>query len=101
MDADSTRSGAFIKVNGNSLHDLLLQIAEVLALGGDAARSIRVVPPCHQAARLRVTLDLKCDFFHYLVTIIPYRRWSGLAPAALAHSVQHAAVRPPQHYLHR
>jgi hypothetical protein len=65
VDADSTRSGAVIKVNGNRLHDLLLQIAEILALRGDAARSVRIVPPCNQAARLLVTLDLKCDFFHY------------------------------------
>jgi hypothetical protein len=74
VNADSTRRGAVIKVNGNRFRDLLLQIAEVLALRGDAARSIRIVPPCHKTARLLVTLDLKCDFFHSLQPIIPYRR---------------------------
>jgi len=64
VDADSTRSGAFVKVNCDRVRDLLLQIAEVLSLRGDATRSIRVVPACHEPARLLVTLDLKGDFFH-------------------------------------
>src|SRR5947207_2651253 len=64
VDADSTRSSAVVKVNRNRLRDLLLQIAEVLALSSDPARSVRIVPPCHQPARLLVTLDLECYFFH-------------------------------------
>ncbi len=66
VDADSTRSGAFVKVNCDRLRDLLLQIAEILPLRGDAACAIRVIPRCHEPARLLVTLDLKGDFFHYL-----------------------------------
>jgi len=40
MNADSTGSGAFIKVDGNRLRDLLLQVAEVLPLRGDATQPL-------------------------------------------------------------
>ena len=66
VDADSTRNGAFVRVNCDRLRDLLLQIAEILALRGDATLAIRIIPPCDEPARLLVTLDLKSDFFHYL-----------------------------------
>ena len=71
VDADSTGSGAFVKVNCDRLRDLLLQIAEILPLRGDATPAIRIIPPCYEPARLLVTLDLKSDFFHYLCPIIP------------------------------
>ena len=52
------RSGAFVKVNCDRLRDLLLQIAEVLPLRGDATCPIRTFPPCYEPTRLLVTLDL-------------------------------------------
>jgi len=66
MDADSTRNGAFVEMNCDRLRDLLLQIAQILPLRGDATGTIRIIPPCHEPARLLVTLDLKGDFFHCL-----------------------------------
>jgi len=66
IDADSTRNGAFVKVNCYRFRDLLLQIAEILPLRSDATGAIRVIPPCYEPARLLVTLDLKSDFFHHL-----------------------------------
>jgi hypothetical protein len=76
MDANSTRHGAFVEVNYDRVRDLLLQIAQILALRGDAAPAIRIVPPCHEPTRLLVTLDLKGDFFHYLI-IISQTRWTN------------------------
>ena len=70
--ADPAGSGGFVKVNRHRVRDLLLQVAEILALCGDAAGAIRIIPPGHEPARLVVTLDLKGDFFHYLEPIIPY-----------------------------
>ncbi len=58
VDADSTRNGAFVKMNCNRFRDLLLQVTEILSLSGDAARAIGIIPPCHEPARLLVTLDL-------------------------------------------
>jgi hypothetical protein len=72
LDAYPTRSRAFVKMNCDRLGDLLLQIAEIVTLRRDAARSIRIIPPCYEPARLLVSLDLKGDFFHDLDTIIPY-----------------------------
>ena len=60
------RSGTVIKVNANRLRDLLLRMAEILALRGDAACPFRIIPPCRQKARLLVTPDLKCDLVHGL-----------------------------------
>ena len=57
-------------MNRDRLRDLLLQIAEILTLRGDAA--IGIVPRRHQPAGPLVTQDLKGDFFHYLKLIIPY-----------------------------
>jgi hypothetical protein len=37
VDADSTRGGALVEMDGYGLGDLLLQVAEILALRGDAA----------------------------------------------------------------
>jgi hypothetical protein len=64
MYADANRSLA-IEVNGNRINYLLLKIAKVFALCGDTARSVWIVPPCHHLARLFVSLDLKCNFFHF------------------------------------
>jgi len=72
VDTDSTRSGAFIKVNRDRIRNLLLQIAKVLSLRRDTTPSIRIVPPRHEPTRLLVTLDLKGNFFHYLDPIIPH-----------------------------
>jgi hypothetical protein len=77
VDADSTRSGAFVKMSCDRFGDLLLQIAEVLPLRRDATGSIRIIPRCHEPARLLVTLDLKGNFFHYLEPINPYARCSS------------------------
>ena len=70
VDADPARSGAFVKVNCDRLRDLLLQIAEILPLRGDATHAVRVIPRCHEPTRLLVTLDLKSDFFHYLEPLL-------------------------------
>lgn len=71
------RSGSIVKVNCHCLGDLLVQIVEALPLRCDAA-AVPVIPPCHQPARLLVTLDLKGDFFHDFSPIIPY--WRGGSP---------------------
>src|SRR5579863_2742855 len=65
VDADSTRRGAFVKMNYYRIRDLLLQIAKILPLGCDATGTIRVVPPRYEQVRLLVTLNLKVDLFHY------------------------------------
>jgi len=59
------RSGAFVEMYRDSLRDLLLQIAQVLPLRSDATGPIRIVPRCHQPARLLVAQDLEGDFFHW------------------------------------
>jgi hypothetical protein len=85
VDADSSRSGAVVKVNRDRVRDLLLQISEVLPSRGDATRSIGIVPRCHEPARLLVTLDLQRDFFHYLEPIIPPPAFSRpVDPAKMA-----------------
>ena len=102
-DANLTRTRAFIKVNCDSLSNLLLQIAEVLPLRGDATRALRIIPPCHEPARFFVALDLKSDFFHYLCPLfhtLYYRRWIRYTPFtfALARSflqVPTSLPRPP------
>lgn len=64
MDANSTRSGALVKVKGNRLGDLLLQVAEVLPLRSDATRFSPIVPRGHEPTRSLVTLDLNSYLFH-------------------------------------
>lgn len=68
VDADSTRTGALLKVNGYRFRDLLLQITQIFPLRGNATRAIRIIPPRDEPARLLVTLDLKSDLFHLLET---------------------------------
>ena len=82
MHADSRRSLTFIEVNGYRINDLLLEIAKVFALRRDAARSVWIVPPRHQLARLLVSLHLKRNFFHdpgldYFTTAIRTRYLIG------------------------
>jgi hypothetical protein len=60
----ANKSFALLEVNGNSIDELLLQVAKVRPLGGDATRPIWIVPPCHKAPGRLVTLYLKCNFFH-------------------------------------
>src|SRR5277367_5470999 len=73
VDPDAPRSFPFIEVDRNSFRDLLLQIAEVHALRGDAARSGRIVPPRDEKTRLFVALDLQRDLFHGPALIISQR----------------------------
>ena len=46
MKANTTRTGALVKVNGDSFGYLLLQIAQILPLGRDAA-AVGVIPGCN------------------------------------------------------
>jgi hypothetical protein len=71
LDTNSMRSGTFIEMYRYRLRDLLLQIPQVLPLRCDATRPIGVIPPRHEPSGLLVTLDLKRDFFHNRVLIIP------------------------------
>ena len=48
------RTGALVEMYRYRLRDLLLQIAQVPPLRCDATGPIRIVPPCHQPARLLV-----------------------------------------------
>jgi hypothetical protein len=66
MEANPAGSGALLKMSRHRVRDLLLQVAEILPLRGDAACATRIIPPRHEPARLLVTLDLKGDFFHAL-----------------------------------
>jgi hypothetical protein len=52
------------EVNGDGVNDLLLQIAKVRSLRRDAARPIRIVPPCHKAPGRFVALYMNCNFLH-------------------------------------
>lgn len=49
VNPDAMRRGAVVEVNRHCLRDLLLQIAQVLPLSSDTARSLGVVPPGNQA----------------------------------------------------
>jgi len=72
VNPDSTGSGAFVKVNSDRIRNLLLQIAEIFPLGGDAAPSQRIIPPRHEPTRLFVALHLQGDFFHCRAPIISH-----------------------------
>ena len=65
MDADSARTFVIVKVNRDGVCDLLLQIAKIRPLRGDASGSSRVIPPCDEHARFFVALNLKGNLFHY------------------------------------
>jgi hypothetical protein len=54
-----------------SVDDLRLQIAQVLALYGDAARAVRRVSPGHQVARLFVTAHLESGLVHLRLSVGP------------------------------
>ena len=64
MEADSTRSFAFVKVNGDCFRDLLLQVSEILPLRRDSAVSSGVVPRCHEPPQLLVLLNLESNLIH-------------------------------------
>jgi hypothetical protein len=66
MQTNPARSGPLLKMDRHRVRNLLLQVAEILPLRGDAAWATRIIPPGHKPARLLVTLDLKGDFFHAL-----------------------------------
>jgi hypothetical protein len=76
MNPNSTRNGAFVKMNGYCLRDLLLQISQILPLRRNATRSVRIVPRSNEPARIFVALDLKCDFFHH-VPLLFHSRTDG------------------------
>ena len=70
MNSNSPGNGAVVKVNGDRVRDLLLQVAEIFALGSDTTQSFGIIPPCHQPTRLFVALYLQGDFFHLPELII-------------------------------
>jgi len=99
MEPNPPGSGTLLEMNRHRVRDLLLQVAEILPLRGDAAFATRIVPPCHQPARLLVTLDLKGDFFHGLTplfhTFRPAFRRNGFPSATPFHFVEVIPVLAP------
>jgi hypothetical protein len=53
---------AIIRVTGYRVDNLFLQIAQIVALSGNAA--VRAIPPRNQRSRLLIALNLECDIFH-------------------------------------
>ena len=64
MQPDATGSLLSVKMNSHRVQDLLLQFAEVLALCGDAPRTVWSVPGSYEPSRILIPLDLKSDFIH-------------------------------------
>jgi hypothetical protein len=66
VEADASRRGPLVEVDGHRFGDLLLQIPQIAPLSGDATTPNRVVSPSDEPARLVVPLDLQGDLFHVL-----------------------------------
>ncbi len=65
-EMESNAAGGFlsVKVNSHGVNDLFLQIPEVFALRGDAARPVRCVPGGYEPSGFLIPLNLKSDFVH-------------------------------------
>ena len=48
METNPAGSGAPLKMSRHRVRDLLLKVAEILPLRGDATRATRIIPPGHE-----------------------------------------------------
>ncbi len=70
MEADSPRARALVKMDCDSLCDLLLQIAKIFPLSRDAAFGIWIVPPRYEPPGFLVAPDLQSDFVHEIEPLL-------------------------------
>jgi len=96
MKADPARNFVLVEVRCDRVNNLLLQIAQVFALCGNAPRAARRIPGGYQTARFLVASNLESELVHLCSSISastdPVNHGHELPDTASGLSIQTRAV---------